>query len=339
MQAMNKKIELRIPSPCHENWDTMIPMDKGRFCKSCEKQVVDFTGMSDAQVLAFFRKPVTGSVCGRFTKYQLDRDLEMPKKRVPWFKYFFQIILPAMLMSSKAVAQGAPKLKGDTIMVEPPACKVEVVKIGDIVPRVQTAELHGLVTDRQQQPIASATVMIKGANRGVMTDKQGRFRISLPGAGQPSILQVSMVGYETFELTIDSPNLEKPLLIELVEFASILAGELIVVQKPRKARPIPLIPQKTMDSIHHFFSIFPNPVASGSNLNIELKQPMKEGYYRLELVSAAGGSVYRKEIWIDAEARVMDIEAPALPAGNYVLNLVDRKSGRRFSEQLLITAR
>ena len=338
---MNKKIELTVPCPCHENWDAMTPVQNGRFCQSCEKQVVDFTGMSDAQLLAFFRKPTTGSVCGRFSKYQLDRDLEMPKKRVPWFKYFFQIILPAMLMSSKAEAQGEPKVKGDTILVEPPRCKVGDLKPGNIVPpQVQAAELRGWVTDRKQQPLASATVMIKGSNRGVITDKQGGFRITLPDAGQPSILQISMVGYEVIDVSIDSSQTGKPLVIELDEIVSILAGELVIVEKPRKKNmPIPLIPQKDMDSIRHFFSIFPNPVASGSNLNIELKQQMKEGYYRLELVSATGGSVYRKEIWIDAEARVMDIEAPVLPAGNYVLNLIDRKSGRRFSEQLLITAR
>jgi hypothetical protein len=44
----------------------MTPGDKGRFCDSCQKTVHDFTGMSDMQLIAFFKKPSTGSVCGRF---------------------------------------------------------------------------------------------------------------------------------------------------------------------------------------------------------------------------------------------------------------------------------
>ena len=68
---MRKQIQLNIPNPCHENWDQMTPVDKGRFCGSCQKQVVDFTTMSDEQLILFFKKQILssskdGSVCGRF---------------------------------------------------------------------------------------------------------------------------------------------------------------------------------------------------------------------------------------------------------------------------------
>lgn len=102
---MGKTIQVTINTPCHENWDAMTPVDKGRYCDSCKKQVVDFTSMSDQQIAQFFRKPSTGSVCGRFMEDQLDRDIELPRKRIPWLKYFFQITLPAFLFSLKATAQ------------------------------------------------------------------------------------------------------------------------------------------------------------------------------------------------------------------------------------------
>jgi hypothetical protein len=40
---MAKKFQLQIPEPCHEDWNKMTPVHKGRFCDSCEKAVVDFT--------------------------------------------------------------------------------------------------------------------------------------------------------------------------------------------------------------------------------------------------------------------------------------------------------
>jgi TonB-dependent SusC/RagA subfamily outer membrane receptor len=83
----------------------MTPAQQGKFCGSCQKQVVDFSNMSDRQVAEFFKKPSTGSVCGRFMTDQLDRDIEIPRKRIPWLKYFFQFVIPAFLVSLKSSGQ------------------------------------------------------------------------------------------------------------------------------------------------------------------------------------------------------------------------------------------
>jgi len=118
---MSKKIQLTIAEPCHENWDSMTPVEKGKFCGSCQKQVVDFSNMSDRQVAEFFKKPNQGrskedAVCGRFMTDQLDRDIEMPRKRIPWVKYFFQIALPAFLVSMKVSGQKTTgKIKMSTV--------------------------------------------------------------------------------------------------------------------------------------------------------------------------------------------------------------------------------
>ncbi len=63
-----KKITLSIPQPCHEDWNKMSAMDKGRFCASCQKAVIDFTNMSDRELTEFFKRP-TGNMCGRFNTW------------------------------------------------------------------------------------------------------------------------------------------------------------------------------------------------------------------------------------------------------------------------------
>lgn len=36
---------IRIENPCHENWNLMSRNQKGRFCDSCNKTVIDFSKM------------------------------------------------------------------------------------------------------------------------------------------------------------------------------------------------------------------------------------------------------------------------------------------------------
>src|SRR5215470_615046 len=107
---MAKKLQLQVPVPCHEDWENMTNAEKGRFCASCQKTVIDFSNMSDREIALFFKKSSAGSVCGRFLEDQLNRDMEIPRKRIPWIKYFFQFLLPGFLISMKATAQGKVKV-------------------------------------------------------------------------------------------------------------------------------------------------------------------------------------------------------------------------------------
>src|SRR5689334_606572 len=110
INSVMRKIKLTIPEPCHENWNKMKPCDQGKFCASCQKTVIDFTSMSDRQIAEHFKKH-QGSLCGRFMGDQLNREIDMPRKRLPWIRYFFQIALPTFLVSMKANAQVQVKVE------------------------------------------------------------------------------------------------------------------------------------------------------------------------------------------------------------------------------------
>ncbi len=69
---MEKFYKISIPKPCHEDWNTMNPSEKGRFCNSCAKTVVDFTKMSSIQIHEFVRNKQHQKICGHFKKTQLD---------------------------------------------------------------------------------------------------------------------------------------------------------------------------------------------------------------------------------------------------------------------------
>ncbi len=64
-------MKISIPQPCHENWNEMTPQQQGAFCKVCSKVVVDFSAMSDSEVLGYFEKKKEEKTCGRFRASQL----------------------------------------------------------------------------------------------------------------------------------------------------------------------------------------------------------------------------------------------------------------------------
>jgi hypothetical protein len=84
-----KKNRISIENPCHEDWNRMTPETQGRFCNSCEKIVIDFSEMSDSEILQFFNKPKTEKICGRFKSEQLKQKTESTTPPKTWEQSIF----------------------------------------------------------------------------------------------------------------------------------------------------------------------------------------------------------------------------------------------------------
>jgi hypothetical protein len=347
---MAKKIQLTIAEPCHENWDKMTPVDKGRFCDSCQKQVTDFSNMSDREIAQFFKKPSTGSVCGRFMQDQLDRDIEIPKKRMPWVKYFFQVAIPAFLVSGKVAAQGKVKIfqKDTTVCYE--AARITVGRVDAArLKRLRDRTIQGTVTDVDGRPIPGAMILIKGTLTGTVCGEDGKFFINVPDSIRPDIWVISSVGYETRELPVKT--MLNP-CNNIVLSRGMFLGMIAEVSKKVKttsaigksigpgagkniaAKPMELIPFLTNTSNNQFI-LFPNPAKAGSEVSIEWKKT-EEGYYTIALLSVSGKLVHNKEVWIDADARLLSMYIPMIVAGTYVLRVTNKKSGKADTEKILI---
>ena len=185
---MAKKIQISVPVPCHEDWEAMTTVEKGKFCGSCQKQVVDFSNMSDREIAQFFKKPSTGSVCGRFMNDQLDRDIEMPKKRIPFVKYLFNLLLPAFLLTKlsaqKTIGKVIPPQSRDTI---PQKATNELITLGMIMP-TEIQPVTGDTVCVKPTPIVSLPEIIKGK----VVDEYGHripsvsVTTSAPGIGVPA---------------------------------------------------------------------------------------------------------------------------------------------------------
>jgi hypothetical protein len=71
----NSNFVVRVPEPCHEDWNKMKPEEKGRYCNSCSKTVVDFSNKTDPEIKTILLENPSGHLCGHFRKSQLDRPL------------------------------------------------------------------------------------------------------------------------------------------------------------------------------------------------------------------------------------------------------------------------
>jgi|GEM_PF-1559083 len=73
-----KTIQISIPQPCTEDWHKMTPQQQCKFCDKCQKCVVDFTGFTDEQLYRFFAEHAGQQVCGRFSRTQINRTINLP---------------------------------------------------------------------------------------------------------------------------------------------------------------------------------------------------------------------------------------------------------------------
>ncbi len=86
----------------------------------------------------------------------------------------------------------------------------------------QKKAVYGVVIDQQKDPIIGATVLIKGAKDGTVTDINGRFTIQ---AAPNATLVISFIGYESQEVKVTN----QPVLNVTLQDKSIQLNEAVVI--------------------------------------------------------------------------------------------------------------
>ena len=179
-----QKLQLSIPEPCHQNWHHMTPTDQGRFCNACAKEVVDFSMMTDTEVLNYFTTLTHEKVCGRALPSQLDRTIyrpKDPKKRLFWYWNYIVMFLMFFTKANTVKAQGGIK---PVTEISPVKANETVVTVAGYAVRRTDKIITGKVTDIDGNPVSFASIKIKGASTGVSADANAG-----PGTGihQPQL--------------------------------------------------------------------------------------------------------------------------------------------------------
>jgi hypothetical protein len=204
-----QKIQLSIPEPCHQNWDKMNPTEQGRFCNACAKQVVDFSNMSDTQVLNYFAALKDEKVCGRAYPDQLERAITMPavpKKKLFWYWNYITMLFLFFSKSNNAKAQGGIKIVMQSQLkskTSPDITNALQGRLGGVV--ISNSNIiNGKITDDKGELIAGVTVKIKDSQVATATDANGLYTIKVNSKFDK--LQISAVGFQPKEIVLTGVN-------------------------------------------------------------------------------------------------------------------------------------
>lgn len=198
------KVNITIPEPCHENWEAMTSVEKGKFCNSCQKKVFDFTSSSDREIINAFQKD--NNLCGRFLNTQLNRDLVKPKEKSTLWLATTTALISLIGVNEATSQEKAPTEQTGTKIVGKPAAPI----IAN-----QEIEVSGVVSDEQKLPLPGATISIKGTNKTTQTDFDGKFTIK---AKIDDWITVSFIGLEDLEFKVNSSKTNNIILKESISY-------------------------------------------------------------------------------------------------------------------------
>ncbi len=331
-----KKLSISIKSPCHESWDEMLPFEKGKFCRSCQKTVVDFTAMSDRQLADFFKQP-RANLCGHFHADQLERDLVINKKRIPWVRYFFQFTWPAMVLllkscgtkqswkeqhptaifpstiSNKKIVSTSmiETVAGEVLPVPPPRVKVNGFFMCPVVKGDVEIVYDDAIQGEILEEIPSKKSMKKSFTRSLdcHVNKESLLhhdvRDGLPKVVKKPVELFRAPGMNTYKM------------------GGIGIGSNINPSAKKELPPVAPSSQISKEFSDNELLVFPNPVKVGSTLKVTF--PLSYDIQDYKVFDAAGKVVVSKQNASENGSTECSITIPGhLSAGIYFLKMTGR---------------
>ncbi|NII28240.1 T9SS type A sorting domain-containing protein [Pseudoflavitalea sp. X16] len=340
---MPTPIHVTIPEPCHENWQQMTPNEQGRHCMSCQKTVVDFTLMSDQEILNHISR-ASSSVCGRFNNDQLNKTYAERKIKPSFtFRYAWNMITAAFLLiggtadtqlrktgkkkrainSSREVEPGAAREyvtlgiitppKERSRFSEPPSITVEDddfgtikgVVMGKVAPPVE----EEIQFDTTYATLGSVAIILLDTTEPII-DKIEPIKC---GTADPAVQETTGKMTDTIampSMKVPIPNEETDLVVLPVDdTVVIIEDSMVAIAGGITVSHEVTVAEKIKREVKEWLPfkkalrVYPNPVIPGNTVNINLDFG-KTGEYKLELMDAAGRVVYVQALQVAQPSQV-----------------------------------
>jgi len=207
----SKSYELKIENPCDQNWNAMSKNDAGKYCHQCSKNVIDFTILSDKEIIKSLEQN-SGNLCGRLSNKQQNRIISYEQPTT--YSYFYKILTGFLLFGSSQNSFATDK------KIE---LQKEIITINDSN-KIQNNEeikhkpftddkrkyLSGVVLDSDtKEPLYGVIIFIKELNIGAKTDFDGEFKLAIPDSISTKKMTISFdyIGYEKMNYSFEIKDL------------------------------------------------------------------------------------------------------------------------------------
>lgn len=208
------KMIVNIPNPCTENWDLMTKTEQGKHCASCNKVVIDFSGMSDEQIVKILLEQKGKKVCGNFYNTQLKKPMLYVKQRsFPKWPAIAAMLVAGIFQLSvgtlNAQRQNEQKVYSRELAIEKNPQKKSQIKTEPASDSLITYTIS-VFDEKTKEKLVGISVDIDSVGT-FTTDGNGQVKLSLELNKVPKMvrIQFSSWNYEVKDLSFAKSRLMK----------------------------------------------------------------------------------------------------------------------------------
>ncbi|WP_375558888.1 carboxypeptidase-like regulatory domain-containing protein [Bernardetia sp. OM2101] len=215
-------MKVNLPEPCHEDWNKMDSQERGRYCGSCQKLVIDFSVMSDTEIINYFKEYKGQNTCGHFKKTQIDRKLK--KQETPRRKFFLKELAAACF--AFFVASTEAKAQGESYFSEE-----EIAQTKKNQDKKTEIAINGKIVNGKES-LSNASISIKGTEHKTVSLENGLFSMYIPfelAQNQKTVtLVVKYEGLESKEIEVTTSPTNQFVEVDFSENQQIYRYERII---------------------------------------------------------------------------------------------------------------
>ena len=165
-------LSISILQPCAQPWAAMRPTADGRHCGACQIEVVDFTRLSEAQILAYLARRGGRPVCVLANASQV-----VPAAATRWRRW---------LLAGLALLGWHPVTSCATKPPQQLPAQATAATAGPADVQAQQLIIRGQVLDGATATVVpQVSVFINDTQFGTVTDEQGRFELVMASGWGP----------------------------------------------------------------------------------------------------------------------------------------------------------
>ncbi|WP_353118100.1 carboxypeptidase-like regulatory domain-containing protein [Myroides odoratus] len=225
------KYIIDIPKPCSEDWNQMTPLEKGRHCAVCEKEIYDFSSYTEQELIEQIKKG--GKLCGRipvkFLNIPLDDGLHT--SRGFRFNGLVATFVNLLVLTTVTTIHGQESNRTEHFSVD----KKQDKSKGEAT-LYKKRILKGYIVDEENFPLPGCVISILDTKESVETDVNGEFKLIIPDSVENELnIQSTFMGLTTQIINVrDFDTLLKITMVEEVreveDVVIMVAGEPTIVR-------------------------------------------------------------------------------------------------------------